>query len=209
MSSDPTPDRWEPFDDAKLDPSHGRLALRTLRFMAAFTRLQDVAGWFLRGWVDRYPEQAAEAQVDVSELRHLRDSRIVELIPRAAHALSSAHAFEHFANVLERVKTLRDHVAHAMYLNLMVEPDGAPSFGIPYYHSEPRAQRLPNKRSNVDDAILTDRERDLRWLLELVEWLCLEQGFDTGAGTLNRESMPMPPTAPPRGTRARGRRPQS
>ncbi len=197
MSDAPLPGNpWAPFDPAKLDPSHAPLALRTLRYMAAFTRLQDNAGWFLRGWIDARPDEAAAVDVAVADLRRLRDSSIKDFVRIAARSVVPHTDMTNFAGTFARVKDVRDHIAHAMFLNLTLEV-GVPSFGVPYYHDESRVARLENRRSSLDDALLTKRERELLWLLEVVEWLAQEAGYRMGPGTLNRV-VQTPPRAAPR-----------
>ena len=189
------PDPWNPFDSSKIAPTHGDLALRSLRYLAAFTRLNDNAGWFLRGWIDHRPESAAANSFTVSELRRLGDERMVSLVRAAASDLQSGVILDEFKGTFSKVKAVRDHLAHAMFTNLM-DSEGTPSFGIPYYHGEARVRRLESQVSSVDDRILGRREPELLWLLEIVEWLAQENNFRMGPGSLNRE-IPEAPRARP------------
>ena len=107
-------------------------------------------------------------------------------MPAAAADLQSTANLDAFKGTFSLVKAVRDHLTHAMFIDL-VGTDETPSFGIPHYHDEPRVWRLEGQVSKVDDRILGRRELDLLWLLEVMEWLARESGFDLGPGTLNRQ----------------------
>lgn len=184
---------WDPFEPSRLSSTHGVLALRVLRYFAAYTRLNDNAGWFLRGWYDDRPDAAGE-RFELAELGRLGDDRMVKLVRWAAADLGTAADMSAFKSTFKKVKTVRDHLAHAMFINLL-ESGSTPSFGVPYYYGNVRVERLEDRRSSVSDRILVNRERELLWLLEVVEWLAQEFGYRMGPGSLNRE-MTQPEATP-------------
>ena len=185
-------DPWDPFDDAKLTDTHGRLALRLLRFMASHARLQDNIDWVVRGWARIPADERSRILEDALFSSPMTDRRRPQLFISVIRDSNSDFDSRNFVATFNRVRDVRNHAAHAMYFSLMKTDDHV-VLGVPHYHDDPVVERLENKKSNIDDSTLEKRERDMQWLLEVVEWVASEASVEIGPGGLNRTPGTVPP----------------
>jgi hypothetical protein len=153
--------------------------------------------WVVWEWIRLPGDERSRLFAEFLPATAITDERRPRYLMRVARDNNSAADMSNFVATYNRVRDLRNHVAHAMYFNQMDE-GGNLAFGVPHYAGDARIKRLENQSSSVNDATLNNRERDLRWLMEVVEWVAKESATSTGPGGLNRT----PKSVPPRSSRA-------
>jgi hypothetical protein len=152
------------------------LALRTLQFVVGYSLLQENVDWLAMDWQAANPLASRPPQIPELGVRRMRDVDSGELVVWLASQVGSSAQLEQFPVVFKRVKALRDHVAHALFLNPMVL-DGDPEFGIPYYMGDAKVASLPAGRSSVTGPLLDVRQKEARWLRDQVDWIRAEAGY--------------------------------